>query len=76
MVLPLLYVYCTFIHKYLLTLRKVEDLFYATPTRLSALKSASDEYARILDVVSRYATHNPKVSFSLKKVRHLIYVGV
>ncbi|KAF8322563.1 DNA mismatch repair protein MutL [Clavulina sp. PMI_390] len=49
------------------TLLQVEDLFYNTPTRLSALRSGSDEYSRILDVVSRYAIHNPQVAFSCKK---------
>ncbi|KAJ6493696.1 histidine kinase-like ATPase [Mycena vitilis] len=45
----------------------IEDLFYNTPTRLSALRSASEEYSRILDVITKYAVHNPKVSFSCKK---------
>ncbi|KAF8320974.1 uncharacterized protein EI90DRAFT_3292775 [Cantharellus anzutake] len=49
----------------------VEDLFYNTPTRLSALRSSSssvsEEYGRILDVVMRYAVHNPNVGFSCKK---------
>ncbi|KAI0674398.1 DNA binding protein [Trametes maxima] len=44
-----------------------ENLFYNTPTRLSALRGSSEEYARILDVVTRYAVHNPHVSFTCKK---------
>ncbi|KAK9541808.1 hypothetical protein VZT92_001828 [Zoarces viviparus] len=45
----------------------VEDLFYNVSTRRKALKSPSDEYSRILDVVSRYAIHNSGKSFSVKK---------
>ncbi|KAJ3554935.1 hypothetical protein NM688_g2846 [Phlebia brevispora] len=44
-----------------------ENLFYNTPARLSALRSSSEEYSRILDVVTKYAVHNPRVSFSCKK---------
>ncbi|GAA5809620.1 hypothetical protein MFLAVUS_003031 [Mucor flavus] len=44
-----------------------EDLFFNTPTRLKALKSASDEYNRILDIVTRYAIHNAGVSFTCRK---------
>lgn len=46
----------------------VENLFYNVPARLSALRSSSEEYARILDVVTRYAIHNAGVSFLCKKV--------
>ncbi|KAG8572408.1 hypothetical protein GDO81_012037 [Engystomops pustulosus] len=45
----------------------VEDLFYNVSTRRKALKSASEEHARIVEVVSRYAIHNSGISFSVKK---------
>ena len=47
----------------------VQDLFYNVPTRKRVLKSASDEFNRIADVVSKYAIHNSgKSGFTLKKV--------
>ncbi|GAA5836737.1 hypothetical protein JCM9279_007643 [Rhodotorula babjevae] len=45
----------------------VEDLFYNTPQRLKALRSAADEYARILQVVIAYSIHNAGVALSCKK---------
>jgi DNA mismatch repair ATPase MutL len=47
---------------------KAENLFYNVPARLKALRSPSDEYNRILDIVGRYAVHNSGIGFSCKKV--------
>ena len=55
------------------TIITVEDLFYNTPTRLSALRSSTEEYARILDVMTKYAVHNHKVAFVCKKVGLCLY---
>ncbi|XP_010862287.1 DNA mismatch repair protein Mlh1 isoform X1 [Esox lucius] len=44
-----------------------EDLFYNVSTRRKALKNPSEEYSRIVEVVSRYAIHNSGKSFSVKK---------
>lgn len=46
----------------------VEDLFYNVPQRKQMFKSPSEEFHRISDVISKYAIHNPNVSFSLRKV--------
>ncbi|OAX79017.1 hypothetical protein ACJ72_06669 [Emergomyces africanus] len=45
----------------------VEDLFYNVPTRRRAFRSSSEEYAKILDIVGRYAVHCSGVAFSCKK---------
>ncbi|OCL05827.1 DNA mismatch repair protein MutL [Glonium stellatum] len=45
----------------------VEDLFYNVPSRRRAFRSASEEYAKILDLVGRYAVHCNGVSFTCKK---------
>ncbi|KAL0273065.1 UNVERIFIED_CONTAM: hypothetical protein PYX00_005828 [Menopon gallinae] len=45
----------------------VEDLFYNIPTRRKALRSPNEEYAKIVDVVGKYAVHNHRVGFALKK---------
>ncbi|NWT02638.1 MLH1 protein, partial [Mionectes macconnelli] len=45
----------------------VEDLFYNVNTRRKALKNPNEEYAKILEVASRYAIHNSGISFSVKK---------
>lgn len=46
---------------------QVEDLFYNVPQRRRAFRSASEEYAKILDLVGRYAIHCEGVAFSCKK---------
>lgn len=45
----------------------VEDLFLNVPMRRKSLRSGSDEYNRLLDVVSKYAIHNAGVAISCKK---------
>ena len=50
------------------TIITVEDLFYNVPSRRRAFRNPSDEYAKILDVVGRYAIHCSGVAFSCKKV--------
>ncbi|CAI5737161.1 unnamed protein product [Hyaloperonospora brassicae] len=49
----------------------VEDLFYNLTTRKQALKNASEQYSRILDVVQKYAVHfgAKGVGFVCKKYR-------
>lgn len=46
---------------------QVEDLFYNVPQRQKAFKSPSEEYAKILDVVGRYAVHCSGVAFTCRK---------
>ncbi|GAA5984671.1 hypothetical protein JCM10908_003452 [Rhodotorula pacifica] len=50
------------------TVLVVEDLFYNTPQRLRSLRSATDEYARIVSVVLAYSIHNAGVAMSCRKV--------
>ncbi|XP_059050639.1 DNA mismatch repair protein Mlh1 [Achroia grisella] len=45
----------------------VEDLFYNVIARKKALRSPTEEYAHILEVVGGYAIHNSHVGFTLKK---------
>lgn len=44
----------------------VEDLFFNVSARLQAMRSKSEEFTRILDVVGRYAVHT-EIGFSCKK---------
>jgi DNA mismatch repair protein MLH1 len=45
----------------------VEDLFYNVIARKKALRSPTEEYAHIMEVVGGYAIHNSNVGFTLKK---------
>lgn len=45
----------------------VEDLFYNVPTRKKVLKSTTEEYGRILDIVGRYAVHCTGCGFTVKR---------
>ncbi|KAL8947549.1 MAG: hypothetical protein Q9222_006184 [Ikaeria aurantiellina] len=45
----------------------VEDLFYNVPSRQKAFRSPNEEYAKILNVVGRYAIHCTGVASSCKK---------
>ncbi|KAA0158711.1 hypothetical protein FNF31_05237 [Cafeteria roenbergensis] len=47
----------------------VEDVFYNMPTRLRAFRSPSEEYNRIIEVVTRYAVHcgDRGVAFTCRK---------
>jgi DNA mismatch repair protein MLH1 len=42
------------------------------PSRRKAIRSASEEYNRLLDVISKYAIHNSGVAMVCKKVRSLL----
>ena len=46
-----------------------EDLFYNMPTRAQAFKSPSEQHAKVLEVVTRYAIHNGDrgVGFTVKR---------
>jgi DNA mismatch repair protein MLH1 len=45
----------------------VEDLFYNVASRRRSFRSPSEEYAKILEVVTKYAVHCSHVAFSIKK---------
>ncbi|KAJ8715614.1 hypothetical protein PYW07_010096 [Mythimna separata] len=45
----------------------VEDLFYNVIARKKSLRSPTEEYTHIIEVVGGYAIHNSHVGFTLKK---------
>lgn len=49
------------------TIVTVEDLFYNMKLRKNSLRIPAEEYQRISEVVSKYAVHNARVGFALKK---------
>jgi DNA mismatch repair protein MLH1 len=42
-------------------------LFYNVPIRKKISSSGNDQFAKIFDIISKYAIHNHKISFTLKK---------
>ncbi|GAA6060191.1 hypothetical protein JCM10212_005192 [Sporobolomyces blumeae] len=45
----------------------VEDLFFNTPQRLKSLRTASEEYGRIVSVALAYSIHNAGVAISCRR---------
>ncbi|XP_011496645.1 PREDICTED: DNA mismatch repair protein Mlh1 [Ceratosolen solmsi marchali] len=54
------------------TIITIENLFYNVETRRKALSTYTEEFVKILDVVNKYAIHNPNVGFTLKKHGELV----
>ena len=46
----------------------VENLFFNVPTRKRALKSSSEEFAKVLEVTQRYAASRKDVAFVVRKL--------
>ncbi|KAH8319845.1 hypothetical protein KR074_007809 [Drosophila pseudoananassae] len=49
------------------TIISIEDLFYNMPQRRQALRSPAEEFQKLSEVLARYAVHNPRVGFTLRK---------
>ncbi|XP_037895904.1 DNA mismatch repair protein Mlh1 isoform X2 [Glossina fuscipes] len=49
------------------TIIVIEDLFYNMPQRRQAFKTPNEEFQKIYDVTAKYAIHNSRVGFMLKK---------
>jgi DNA mismatch repair protein MLH1 len=46
----------------------VENLFYNMTARRKTLQNSSDDYSKIVDMLSRFAIHHINVNFSCRKV--------
>lgn len=51
---------------------QVENLFYNMTARRKTLQNASDDYTKIVDLLSRFAIHHINISFSCRKVISII----
>lgn len=49
------------------TIIVVENLFYNMPSRLRGLRSGTEEFNKILDMVGKYSLHTINIGFSCKK---------
>ncbi|KAH8402108.1 hypothetical protein KR009_009833 [Drosophila setifemur] len=49
------------------TIISIEDLFYNMTQRRQALRSPAEEFQKLSEVLARYAVHNPRVGFTLRK---------
>lgn len=48
----------------------IDDLFFNVPMRKKAIRSISEEYNNVVDIVKKYAVYHAGISVSLRKVGH------
>ncbi len=55
------------------TVFEIDDLFYNVPARQKFLKSETTEYGHISDVIISLALSHPKISFTLKNNKNIVF---